>query len=364
MKNLLLALAVLLAASPALVLAQADGSAPAGGAVEALSQAQIATTSAPQARPDEAADAADISTDEPSGTDEVATSSTTTAAEDAGVMTEPTLLAPTTSTPLPPEPASSLMPDLPFIPLLAAAVVLGVAVAWWLRARRAQSGDAEEKTKEDCDSIKSLIEHKKRELEESLRAWPTDKLRSMAKSTVVSRLKRDDDAREVIETVESIQAKQEELQRAIELLQTRFDLCMLSLPTLGTPLKAVIFEFESAFTIDGMPSEEMVAVAQEIKKSKVKIATFSNAPRESEERYHIFAWMHENIDKQYKARELGAPTDPAVFKKILADLGVKPGECLYFDASEANINAAASVGIAACAFTTPNDARTLIKERL
>lgn len=87
-----------------------------------------------------------------------------------------------------------------------------------------------------CDNIKSLLEQKKQELAEMVRDWPKDKLEEIAKEAGLNLLKKNKQAAVVAEAAESAADKYARLEEAIDLLQTRFDLCNLSLPEAGETL--------------------------------------------------------------------------------------------------------------------------------
>ena len=84
-----------------------------------------------------------------------------------------------------------------------------------------------------CGSIRDLLEQKKKELEESLRNWPEEKIKSLAQGKVIGELKKNEDAKKVIETAESLKAKHDKLKKTIELLEKRYNLCILEFPSLN-----------------------------------------------------------------------------------------------------------------------------------
>ncbi|NHI18241.1 HAD-IA family hydrolase [Phycicoccus endophyticus] len=67
---------------------------------------------------------------------------------------------------------------------------------------------------------------------------------------------------------------------------------------------------------------------------------------------HRRSWMRDGLgldrhfDAVFYSAELGvAKPEPAYFHRVLADLGLGPGEVVFVDDSRANVDAAASVGI-------------------
>ena len=94
-----------------------------------------------------------------------------------------------------------------------------------------------------CDNIKALIEQKKKELEEMVKNWPKEKLQEIAKGKVLGELKKDEDIKKLIDTAESLKDKYDKLNKTIEMLEKRYDLCILSLPgTGGESYKGTIVE--------------------------------------------------------------------------------------------------------------------------
>ena len=104
-------------------------------------------------------------------------------------------------------------------------------------------GNNQQKDENRCDNIKEVIEQKKKELAEMVKNWPEEKLKQMAIERALSVLKRDEDIKKVVDTVEDIQSKYNKLNGTIEMLQKRYDLCILSIPSAGkVPYSGTIIE--------------------------------------------------------------------------------------------------------------------------
>lgn len=138
-----------------------------------------------------------------------------------------------TVTPIPPTP-TILTTDVPAANNGAVGAIIGLvasvsAVGGYLVYKGKTS---QKKTgKNRCGNIRELLEQKQKELEGFVRKWPEEKLKSMAKEKVVGELKKDEDVKKIIETAESLKAKHDKLKGIIELLQKKYDLCMLELPS-------------------------------------------------------------------------------------------------------------------------------------
>lgn len=122
--------------------------------------------------------------------------------------------------------------------VLAAACVLG-----FFGIKISKKGQQAKQENGRCDSIRDLLEQKKKELEEFVRNWPEEKIKSLAQQKIIGELKKNDDAKKIIETAESLKAKHDKLKETIEMLQKRYDLCVLELPSLGKEIyKGTIVE--------------------------------------------------------------------------------------------------------------------------
>lgn len=98
-----------------------------------------------------------------------------------------------------------------------------------VRGNQKKTGDERK-----CDNIKELLEQKKKELEEMIKAWPEEKLKVLAMDAALTQAKKDPAARVSIEAGQRAHKEITSLKKTIEMLQSRFDLCMLSIHVPGT----------------------------------------------------------------------------------------------------------------------------------
>lgn len=121
----------------------------------------------------------------------------------------------------------------------AAVVLIGLAYGIF-RSLFQNSKPTEQEQKQDnphkCDDIKSLLEQKKQELKEMVQDWPKEKLAEVARNAALSLMNKNEGTAKLAEVAESIEEKYAKLEQAISVLQTRFDLCNLSLPEVGESL--------------------------------------------------------------------------------------------------------------------------------
>lgn len=113
-------------------------------------------------------------------------------------------------------------------------VVLGVGMLG-LKLKN-KNKKTKEKEEQRCDNIKTLIDRKKKELEEMIRNWPEEKIKEMAKDKIIEGLKKDEHVKKVLDAAENAKDAYDKIQKTIEILQKRYDLCMLSFPEKETKL--------------------------------------------------------------------------------------------------------------------------------
>lgn len=86
-----------------------------------------------------------------------------------------------------------------------------------------------QKNDENCDSIRELLRKKQKELVESAKNWPKDKLKAVLKEKALGLLT--DEQKKMLKQAEEAKEKFDKLKADVELLQNKFDLCMLKLPS-------------------------------------------------------------------------------------------------------------------------------------
>jgi len=111
------------------------------------------------------------------------------------------------------------------------------------------------------------------------------------------------------------------------------------------------------FTAEDMTS--LVGLAQELKDQGYKLFILSNNFKERADYYtRTFLFISEIFEKTYYSWQTGfVKPDIEAYKYILDDQGLKSEECVYFDDSSTNIEAAKSLGINAFVFKDADDVR-------
>lgn len=166
------------------------------------------------------------------------------------VTVTPKAITSKTPTPIPEEtPSFSLTPtNLPStsnnstLIVVTLMIMAGIGIgAGFLKKnvnRKNQTGNTEE---DRCGSIRELLEQKKQELEEMIKGWPEDKIKEVAQDKAVGLAKKHEGLGKGIDIAEDIKERYDKLNETIEMLQNKYDLCMLNL---SLPGKLVIKEFE------------------------------------------------------------------------------------------------------------------------
>lgn len=110
------------------------------------------------------------------------------------------------------------------------------------------------------------------------------------------------------------------------------------------------------------PSEEMIALAKELRVKGTKVITLSNNFKERAEYYGHYPWMQEVVDKAYFSWQTGfVKPDVKAWEVVLRDFSLKPEETIYFDDQEKNLNVAESLGIRSFMFDSPAETRAVIE---
>jgi HAD superfamily hydrolase (TIGR01509 family) len=109
------------------------------------------------------------------------------------------------------------------------------------------------------------------------------------------------------------------------------------------------------------PSDEMIALARDLKGEGMKVITLSNNFKERAEYYAHYPWMQSVVEKAYFSWQTGfVKPDLEAWKLVLTDFQLEPQECIYFDDQEKNLIAAESLGIRSFMFESSESTRMQI----
>jgi hypothetical protein len=219
MKNLILALLLF----PSFVFAQSDGT---GGTAPAPEPSVISVPAEAQSTPATVRTAEPTSTPTPSVSSVPSPQATPDPSVDLSTPTPEAALTPPTS------------PESPFSGIIWSIVILAVlGFLSVLTALKMKFKDTRESINK-CDSIKEILEQKKRELEEMIKNYPKDKLKEIVEGKITEQLEKNEDTKKIL----SIKKKYDKTKSTIELLQKKYDLCMLSLPKAGELYQGTVVE--------------------------------------------------------------------------------------------------------------------------
>ena len=113
-------------------------------------------------------------------------------------------------------------------------------------------------------------------------------------------------------------------------------------------------------------NEKLIEFAKTIKDKGIKLFVLSNNLKERSAYYDVhFPFIDEVFDKTYYSWQTGlVKPDTRAYELILQENNLKPEDCLYFDDSEKNVEAAKSLGINAFTFTNPEDVIGIINKSI
>ncbi len=109
---------------------------------------------------------------------------------------------------------------------------------------------------------------------------------------------------------------------------------------------------------------EVLEYVRELRKKRIKIFILSNNFKERTQYYREnFKEIFDAVDKTYFSWETGfVKPDKQAYLNILNEHDLKPEECIYIDDSDANIEAAKSIGIKAFKYQGLNALKSIIQE--
>ena len=100
------------------------------------------------------------------------------------------------------------------------------------------------------------------------------------------------------------------------------------------------------------PEPSMVEFAGAVSRSHLAAAIVSNSPPEITDRFRSYPWMA-GFDRLIFSSEVGlVKPEPAIFERVMAELGVDPGDSVFVDDRAENIEAARALGMRTFLFTT------------
>lgn len=106
--------------------------------------------------------------------------------------------------------------------------------------------------------------------------------------------------------------------------------------------------------------EEMLALIEEQRATGVRLALLSNAPHVQADAFEQVAWTAP-FERIFVSARLGlVKPDPAIYAHVLDELGVPAADVTFVDDREANVQAAADLGIRAILFTGVADLRAAL----
>lgn len=95
--------------------------------------------------------------------------------------------------------------------------------------KKSKNNKNEKNSDGKCGSIRELLEQKKKELEVMIKNWPQDKLKQIVEEKITEQLEKNEETKKLLE----IKEKYDKVKNTIEMLQKKYDLCMLDLPNVG-----------------------------------------------------------------------------------------------------------------------------------
>lgn len=260
----------------------------------------------------------------------------------------PTLqaISPNSTETISPSPASTTNPidtgnNLGLIILFAIISILALlAISLKLKLK---NGENKNKNNNDnrCDNIKQLLEQKKKELQIMIQKWPSDKIEKITKSKITKELKKDQYIKKAIEIKDEVEEKYNKLKETIEILQNKYDLCMLELPSFSSN-KTILVDAVDTFIINiGDKFElhkEMFDLLEMYRNNKIIL---TNADDEQIIKYGLTNLPYELFTLKHNPDK----TNPKYFSRMLKQFNLAKDDVVYFEHNFDAVKSAESLGI-------------------
>jgi len=96
----------------------------------------------------------------------------------------------------------------------------------------AENKKNDENKNSKCDSIKSLLDQKIKEMEDAAKNWSKDQIEKILKEAATNKFLSEQE-KKIVKQMEAAKEKYDQLKKAIDILQEKFDLCVLDLKIAG-----------------------------------------------------------------------------------------------------------------------------------
>src|SRR3989344_7705403 len=162
------------------------------------------------------------------------------------------------------------------------------ALAWAFSKFFAKSNTEKTDDKDDprCENIKSLLDQKLKDLEDTAKSWPEDKLKDLIIAKTLT-----EEQKALVAKYEAAKSKYENLKKSADLLRGKYDLCMLKLPSAG----------QRRFFITGIPTAGKSFLAKRIiKELGGKFISADDLREELENDPKYKSWVNFYLDQDEK----------------------------------------------------------------
>jgi putative hydrolase of the HAD superfamily len=134
----------------------------------------------------------------------------------------------------------------------------------------------------------------------------------------------------------------------------------------GRPEDRALAETMYRVDMDGWTdiNQATVKLMEDIKAAGFKLAILSNMPFDflamARKAYPVFSLPHVGI---FSCEAASVKPEPAIYRALTAALGCAPGEIVFFDDMEVNVEGACALGIRAYLWKDVETARNLLRQQ-
>lgn len=205
---------------------------------------------------------------------------------------------------------------------------------------RKNNGDKKDKDKDDkkCEDIKTLLEQKRKEFEDMVRELPKEKLKEMAKDSVLGALRKDEDMRKILDVAGNAKEKYDKLEKVIETLQKRYDLCTLEF-SLANSTKVILVDAVDTFVMeDGEIFKEMYDLLETFPNKKIIL---TEADDGQFKKFNLDKMPYEVFTLKHNPEKI----DPKYYEIMFKHFGLSKEGVVYVEHNLEAVKSAQSIGI-------------------
>lgn len=130
------------------------------------------------------------------------------------------------------------------------------------------------------------------------------------------------------------------------------------------PQKTLVMKAFHGYEKESALNREVLEIARELKSAGYKLGILANSTPSWYQRWHAFLEKSEIFDVILVSSEIGAiKPEKKAFRAVIESFRVNPGDCVFIDDRQANIEAAEKFGMEGILFTNAANLRAVLQKK-